>query len=261
MTTLYDGKMAAIYDAMYQSFVDYDEEYAFYNAFIQENNCKSILEIGSGTGNLAKRFKENQQDYTGLDYSDSMIAIARERNKNCTFIQGDMRDFNLEKQVDAIIITGRSTSYLTTNDDMNETFASLFNNITEQGIIVFDFIDANRFIPYINENKKIIHQAEHEGINYIRESNWETTTLDNFMVEWNAKYFTCINEEKDLIANDFSTVRVFTLNEMQLFLYLNNFEIIKTIDRKTYAYDTYVIVAKKKEHLKPIDTDPIFYCE
>jgi hypothetical protein len=33
---------------------------------------------------------------------------------------------------------------------------------------------------------------------------------------------------------------------MQLFLYLNNFEIIKTIDRKTYAYDTYVIVAKKK---------------
>jgi hypothetical protein len=49
---------------------------------------------------------------------------------------------------------------------------------------------------------------------------------------------------KDLIANDFSTVRVFTLNEIQLFLYLNNFEILKTIDRKTYAYDTYVIVAK-----------------
>jgi hypothetical protein len=38
--------------------------------------------------------------------------------------------------------------------------------------------------------------------------------------------------QKDLIANDFSTVRVFTLNEIQLFLYLNNFEILKTIDRK-----------------------------
>jgi hypothetical protein len=63
------------------------------------------------------------------------------------------------KQVDAIIITGRSTSYLTTNYDLNETFASLFNNITEEGII-FDFIDANRFIPYINENQKIIHKAD-----------------------------------------------------------------------------------------------------
>lgn len=246
MATLYHGKMAAIYDAMYQTFVDYDEEYAFYNSFIKENNCKTILEIGSGTGNLAKRFKENQQGYTGLDYSESMIAIARERNKNCTFIQGDMRDFNLEKQVDAIIITGRSTSYLTTNEDMDETFASLFNNITDEGIIVFDFIDANRFIPFIKENQKIIHQAQHEGINYIRESHWETTTADNFMVEWQAKYYTNIKGIKNLIADDFSTVRVFTLNEMQLFLYLNNFEIIKTIDRKTYAYDTYVIVAKKR---------------
>jgi len=160
MATLYDGKMAAIYDAMYQNFVDYDEEYDFYNSFIQENNCKTILEIGSGTGNLAKRFKEHGQSYIGLDYSQSMITIARERNEDCAFIQGDMRDFNLENQVDAIVITGRSTSYLTTNEDVNETFASLFNNLTEEGIIVFDFIDANRFIPYINENQKIIRSPD-----------------------------------------------------------------------------------------------------
>jgi ubiquinone/menaquinone biosynthesis C-methylase UbiE len=86
MASLYEGKMAAIYDAMYQTFVDYDEEYAFYNAFIQENNCKTILEIGSGTGNLAKRFKKNQQDYTGLEYSQSMIAIAQKMKS--TFILG-----------------------------------------------------------------------------------------------------------------------------------------------------------------------------
>jgi ubiquinone/menaquinone biosynthesis C-methylase UbiE len=34
-----------------------------------------------GTGNLAKRFKKNQQDYTGLEYSQSMIAIAQKRNE------------------------------------------------------------------------------------------------------------------------------------------------------------------------------------
>jgi hypothetical protein len=43
--------MATIYDAMYQTFVDYDEEYNFYNTLIQEYNCKStgnrkvVLEI------------------------------------------------------------------------------------------------------------------------------------------------------------------------------------------------------------------------
>lgn len=246
MANLYDGKMAAIYDAMYQTFVNYDEEYAFYNHLIQENKASSILEIGSGTGNLAKRFAENKQNYQGLDYSDDMIAIARERNKNSSFRQGDMRDFKLDKPVDSILITGRSTSYLITNDDINRTFEAVHKNLTDNGVLIFDFIDANRFIPFTKENPLILHEAEYQNVKYIRESHWDTNNfLENFMLEWTAKYYTFINGEKDIIENDFSTVRVFTLNEIQLFLYLNNFKILKTIDRKTYAYDTYVIVAKK----------------
>jgi SAM-dependent methyltransferase len=247
MASLYDGKMAAIYDAMYQTFVNYDEEYVFYNNLIQENNCSSILEIGSGTGNLAKRFQANNQNYQGLDYSESMIAIAKERNKNSTFTQGDMRDFKLNNPVDAILITGRSTSYLITNDDINRTFDSLYKNLNNNGVIIFDFIDANRFIPFTKENPVIVHEAMYDNVNYRRESHWDTNnSLENFMLEWTAQYYTITNGEKDILENDFSTVRVFTLNEIELFLYLNNFEIIKKIDRKTYAYDTYVIVAKKR---------------
>jgi SAM-dependent methyltransferase len=246
MANLYDGKMAAIFDAMYQTFINYDEEYDFYNRLIQENNCKSILEIGSGTGNLAKRFRKNNQEYIGLDYSLSMIAIAQERNKNSVFIHGDMRDFQLEEPVDSIIITGRSTSYLVTNKDVNSTFDSINKNLTEDGIVIFDFIDANRFIPFIKENQTILHEATYKGINYIRESHWNTTSLENFMLEWSAQYYTIVNDQKEIITDDFSTVRVFTLNEIELFLYLNNFEIIKSIDRKTYAYDTFVIMAKKR---------------
>lgn len=250
MTNYYNEKIAVILDTMYQTFIDYNEEYQLYNNLIQENNCTTILEIGSGTGNLAKKFQENNQEYIGLDYSQSMIAIAQERNKNCTFIHGDMREFELEKPVNSIIITGRSTSYLLTNDDVNSAFESIYKNLNNNGIIIFDFIDADRFIPFIKENQVIIHQAEYEGIKYYRNSNWKTTLSDNFILEWTAQYYTLKNGEKEIIADDFSTVRVFTLNEIQLFLYLNDFEIIKTIDRKTYAYDTYVIVARKKEHKK-----------
>jgi hypothetical protein len=41
------------------------------------------------------------------------------------------------------------------------------------------------------------------------------TTLDNFMLEWTAKYY--IYKRQKRPDNDFSTVRVFTLNEIQLF--------------------------------------------
>jgi SAM-dependent methyltransferase len=245
MANLFIGEMAAIFDAMYQTFIDYDKEYDFYNKLIQEKNCKSVLEIGSGTGNLAKRFQENNQNYLGLDYSQNMIDIAQEKNKDSSFMLGDMRNFELENPVDAIIITERSTSYLINNEDIIDTFESVYKNLNSNGVFIFDFIDANRFIPFIKENQLITHEANYEGIRYLRESHWEITPMDNFLLDWKAKYYRITDNEKEILLDDFSTVRVFTVNEIQLFLYLNKFEIIKMMDRKTYAYDTYVIMARK----------------
>ena len=244
MANLYDEKMAPIFDAMYQTFINYDEEYQFYNHLITQLNCKTVLEIGSGTGNLAKRFLENNQEYIGLDLSENMIALAQKRNKNGIFMRGDMREFKLDTKVDCTLITGRSTSYLITNDDVH-AFRSISKNLNKGGILIFDFIDANRFIPFTKKNEIIIQEAEHENVKYFRNSNWKTTSAENFMLEWTAQYYTLKNNKKEIIADDFSIVRVFTLNEIQLFLFLNGFEIIQTIDRKTYAYDTYVIVAKQ----------------
>jgi SAM-dependent methyltransferase len=245
MANLYIGEMAAIFDAMYQTFIDYDKEYEFYNKLIQDKNCKSLIEIGSGTGNLAKRFHENNQNYLGLEHSQNMIDIAQKKNKDSIFMLGDMRNFELENPVDAIIITERSTSYLINNEDIIDTFESVYKNLNPNGVFIFDFIDANRFIPFIKENQLITHEASYEGIQYIRESHWDTTPMDNFLLDWRAKFCKITDNGKEILLEDFSTVRVFTLNEIQLLLYLNKFEIIEMIDRKTYAYDTYVIIAKK----------------
>lgn len=246
MATLYEGKMAEIFDAMYQIFINYDDEYLFYNQFIAENNSKNMLEIGCGTGNLAKRFIENKHVYLGLDYSESMIAIAEKRNPNGSFIQADMRKFSVKLPYDSIIITGRTTSYLISNDDIHNTFNSVNQNLSQNGIFVFDFIDANRYIPFVLKNEDIKHEALVNDKLYSRIGNWvPTPNSENFMLDWTAQYFEISNDKKTVLSKDFSTVRVFTLNEIQLFLYQNGFEIIKTIDRKTYAYDTFVIVAKK----------------
>lgn len=246
MATLYEGKMAEIFVAMYQVFIDYDEEYQFYNQFLSINNSRNILEIGCGTGNLAKRFIENKHDYLGLDYSQSMITIAEERNPNGGFIQADMRHFSVKIPYDFILITGRTTSYLISNDDIHNTFSSIYKNLTQNGILIFDFIDANRYLPYVLKNKDIKHEALVNEKKFYRIGNCvPAPKTENFMLDWLARYYQIINNKSELITDDFSTVRVFTLNEMELFLYQNGFEIIKTIDRKTYAYDTFVIVAKK----------------
>ena len=66
MTHLY-STLANIYHEMYQHIFDYDKEFIFYDSLLKSNNCQKILEIGCGSGMLARRFLNNGYDYLGLD--------------------------------------------------------------------------------------------------------------------------------------------------------------------------------------------------
>jgi hypothetical protein len=52
-------------------------------------------------------------------------------------------------------------------------------------------------------------------------------------------------DEKEIIADDSFTVLIFTLKRNTIVLYLNDFGII-TIDRKTYRYNTFIILARQE---------------
>ena len=64
----------------------------------------SVLDLGCGAGEpIASYFIEAGHDLTGLDFSLVMLEIARERFPEATWIEADMRDFDLGRRFDAII--------------------------------------------------------------------------------------------------------------------------------------------------------------
>ena len=95
------------------------------------------------------------------------------------------------------------------------------------------------------EGKKVYHEACFENNCYFRESYMKNNDLDNFMFNWDAIYYQKTNSDPIKLTEDKSVVRAFTKNEWELFLYLNDFTLLEFIDRKSYAFDTYVVVAKK----------------
>lgn len=244
MENLYSD-LANIYEAMYQTFIDYEDEYLFYSQILRKNKKQNLLEIGSGTGNLAHHFSQNNFDYQGLDFSEDMIKIAKSKNKNAQFLQGDMRDFNLEKPVDSILITGRTISYLLKNEEVNNTFFSINENLNQGGIVCFDFIDANQFIPGISKGKKITHEVVFENIEYRRDSFWSLTLKNGFDFRWISHFFQKENKEWKKIGEDDSVIRTFTKDELEVYLELNGFRILEKIERAAYAFPTIVIVVEK----------------
>lgn len=244
MTKLYD-ELALVYEAMYQTFINYEEEFNFYSSLIKQYGHRQVLEIGSGTGHLAQRFEQAGVEYTGLDYSAAMIAIAQSKYPHLNFIQGDMRDFQLPRPVESMIVTARTLSYLISNADVHTAFKSMNNNLKSGGLLCFDFIDANRFIPAIDPKQAVVHEAHYQNEHYRRESFWSINLQEAWTFDWESHYYRIIEAQKHKIGADSSLLRTFTRDDIQLLLTLNGFEVKEWINRPTYAFDTFVVVANK----------------
>ena len=244
MSNLYKS-LADVYEAMYKTFINYEEEFGVYQQLLHKYNCDAVVEIGCGTGNLARRFAADGFNYSGLDSSGDMLAIARKNTPDCNFLQGSMQHFVLDTPTKSAIVTGRTISYLLTNKDVFDSFTAINKNLQVPGILCFDFIDASKFIPLIS-GQMILHKATAGNKNFCRQSYWTV----NFSQSWAFDWLSVFYEEKEdgsltKIGEDNSTIRAFTKDEIMLFLQLTGFVIKEIIYRKAYAFDTFLVVAQK----------------
>jgi SAM-dependent methyltransferase len=243
MTKLY-SVYADLYHKMYQSFIDYDEEYQFYKSLLDEHGAGNLLEVGCGTGQLARRFLHDGYGYTGIDVSTTMLDYARKELPPHHFYQMDMRDIQLPVSFDAVIITARSISYILSNSDIMSTFRSVKKHLKDGGVLIFDFIDAKSFIPAINEKEIISHEVEIDSIKYKRESIFEKRIESSWNWLWKSTFLKEENKRYVEIGLDEAELRAFTNDELEIFLALTGFKSLQALDRKVYAFDTKVIVAR-----------------
>ena len=236
MTQLY-STLAEVYHEMYQHVFDYDVEFQFYDSILKRNNCHKILEIGCGSGMLARRFLENDFDYLGLDLFNEMLDIARREVKSDRFVQGDMRNLKFDTQFEAILITGRSIAYIIDNQGIIDTFKGMCNSLIDKGLLVFGVFDAKQIFDNFGDFEQNI---EHGYKKIRRISHLERNLATGWTWDWTAKY---IIEQDGKVSeyDDLTTLRAFTRDEIELFLKLAGFNIIETIDEGK----AFTIVARK----------------
>ena len=236
MTQLY-SILAEIYHEMYQHVFDYDKEFLFYDSLLKANNCQKILEMGCGSGMLARRFLDNGYDYLGLDLFDEMLTIARREVKSDRFIQCDMRNISFNQPFDAILITGRSISYVIENKGIIDTLTGVHQSLKDDGLFVFGVFDAGQIFDNFDDFEQNI---EHNNKKIRRISHLEKNLATGWTYDWTAKY---IIEQNNEISeyDDITTLRAFTRDEIALFLKLTGFDIAEMINEGK----AFTIVAKK----------------
>jgi SAM-dependent methyltransferase len=102
----------------------------------------SVLELGSGTGHKLIPIAADGHPCVGLELSPDMLAEAQrkadERGVRVEWVQGDMRDFDLGRTFDLVLIAANSLLHLHEAGDLVGCFRSVRRHLAPGARFVFD---------------------------------------------------------------------------------------------------------------------------
>jgi SAM-dependent methyltransferase len=144
---------------------DYADEAAFFKGLFQAENAKTILELGSGGGNVAW-FLKKDFTLTLTDISGEMLTESKKQNPELEHIEGDMRALRLGKTFDGVLIHD-AIMYMTSEEDLRAALVTAYEHCKPGGavVIVPDWV-AETFRPHTT------HEGEDAGERGVRYLEW-----------------------------------------------------------------------------------------
>jgi SAM-dependent methyltransferase len=115
----------------------------------------TLLNLGCGGGKNVYNLKRHYQ-VTGLDLSNDMLANARKLNPDCTFVQGDMREFSFPERFDAVVVDD-AVVYMTSCEDLLRVFRAAYRHLEPGGVMI---VSPDKTKETFEQNETRISHAE-----------------------------------------------------------------------------------------------------
>jgi SAM-dependent methyltransferase len=144
---------------------DYADEAAFFEELFRAENAETVLELGSGGGNVAW-FLKGGFTLTLTDISGAMLAESKKQNPELEHIEGDMRALRLDRTFDGVLIHD-AIMYMTGEEDLRAAMVTAYEHCRPGGVVVIapDWV-AETFRP------QTTHEGADEGGRGVRYLEW-----------------------------------------------------------------------------------------
>lgn len=175
-TTRFDfNEAAGSYDMWYNSargaMYDRLEKQAFDRLLANDNQGKSLLEIGCGTGHWSRYFSEKGFEVTGIDISEEMINIARGKNiPHCCFQMANGR--NLPFADNSFDVAAAITT-LEFTENPEKMLSEMVRCVNSPGTLLFGVLNA---LSTYNQTMK-----RHKGSTYARSNLFSPQQLQKLL--------------------------------------------------------------------------------
>ena len=108
-----------------------------------EVQVKTSMDLACGTGVLCEILHAAGIQAAGMDFSEGMIAIAKERNSEIDYEVADMILFRPEKQFDLVTCTGDAINHIVDLNNVAKIFDTVYAYTKEGCYFIFDILNEN----------------------------------------------------------------------------------------------------------------------
>ena len=145
MDSIYTKFGAELYD---QSTEGLEHEIEFY-VEEAEKSGSPVLELGCGTGRITVPVAESGIEITGLELSSDMLEVAERKvdklppevGRRIELVQGDMRDFSLDRKFNLIFIPFRSFQHVLTSEEQRRSLLCIRDHLADDGRLIIEIFD------------------------------------------------------------------------------------------------------------------------
>lgn len=148
-----------------------------------------IIDIACGTGVTLIPLIKNGYKVTGLDISKPMLNVLKRKleklpdniQRNAFLIHANMTDFKLVKPCSLAVIPRSGFMHLLTEAEQEQTFTTIYKNLTRDGILSFNTFDPNYEIIANNlkgTDHPPIFRCEYTNNRGNKEKIWEKIFFD-----------------------------------------------------------------------------------
>lgn len=207
-----------------------------------------LCDLGCGTGNMTMRLFEQGYDMIGIDCSEDMLGIARQKQymamdeyeleedeleeglsqlRSILYLEQDMREFELYGTVRACISICDSVNYVLKEEELKNTFLLVNNYLDPKGLFLFDFNTVHKYQDVIGDS---VIAENREDCSFIWENAYDEETQVN---EYDLTIF--IEEDEDLFRkfHELHYQRGYTLETMKRLIEEAGMKFVRAYDADT----------------------------
>lgn len=124
-----------------------------------------VLDLCCGSGRLAAWLTKRGFRVTGLDESETMLALAQVRAPECELVLGDARTFAFEESFDAVVSTFDSINHFADISEIRAVFGCVARALAAGGLF---FFDVNTEAGFEDAGDESYHSIQDDEVCFVR---------------------------------------------------------------------------------------------